>query len=82
MKTQNMKRKRLLRKYHTEEENLDQVIEELNQKVSANMQQFSDAGKDYTLTINIKYLEQTARNFTAFSDKKIPKRKLHQLKKK
>jgi hypothetical protein len=34
--TRNMKRKRLLRKYKTEtKENLDQVIEELKQKVSA-----------------------------------------------
>ena len=39
MKTQNMKRKRLLRKYHTEkEENLDQVTEELKQKLAAKMQ--------------------------------------------
>ena len=34
MKTQNIKRKRLLRKYNIEkEENLDQVIEELRQKL-------------------------------------------------
>jgi hypothetical protein len=37
--TQNMKRKRLLRKYKIEtKENLDQVIEELKQKVSAKTQ--------------------------------------------
>jgi hypothetical protein len=34
-----MKRKRLLRKYHTEkEENFGQMIEELKQKISAKMQ--------------------------------------------
>jgi len=41
MKTKNMKRKRLLRKYNIEEKNLDQVTEELKQKVSAKVQQFS-----------------------------------------
>jgi len=46
MKTQNMKRKRLLRKNHTEkEENLDQVVEELKQEVSAKMQRFSGCRK-------------------------------------
>jgi len=40
MKTSNMKRK-ILRKYKIEKkENLDQVIEELKRKVSANMQRF------------------------------------------
>ena len=38
MKTKNMKRKRLLRKYNIQEENLDRVIEKLKQKVSAQMQ--------------------------------------------
>jgi hypothetical protein len=38
-KTQNIKRFRLLKKYNVEEkENLDQLIEELKQKVSAKMQ--------------------------------------------
>jgi hypothetical protein len=41
MKTKNMKRKRLLRKYNIEETNLDQVTEELKQKVSAKVQRFS-----------------------------------------
>jgi hypothetical protein len=42
MKAQNMKRKRLFKKYKTEEEeNLDQVTEELKQKVSSKMQRFS-----------------------------------------
>jgi hypothetical protein len=46
MKTQDMKRKRLLRKYHTEKkENLDQETEELKQKVSAKMQHFSGCRK-------------------------------------
>jgi len=40
IKTQNMKRKRLLSKYKTEnEENLDQVMTELKLKVSAKTQQ-------------------------------------------
>lgn len=40
--TQNMKRKRLLRKCKTEKkENLDQVTEEVKQKVSAKMQRLS-----------------------------------------
>ena len=39
MKAKIMKRKRLLRKYNKEEEeNLDQVIEELKQKISAKIQ--------------------------------------------
>ena len=39
IKTQNVKRITLLRKYNTEEnENLDKVIEELKQQVSANTQ--------------------------------------------
>jgi len=38
-KVQNVKRTRLLKKYNIEKkENLDQVIEELKQKVSAKMQ--------------------------------------------
>ena len=41
MKIKNMKRKRLLRKYNIQEENLDRVIEKLKQKVSAQMQRFS-----------------------------------------
>jgi uncharacterized tellurite resistance protein B-like protein len=39
MKTKNMKRK-ILRKYNIEKENLDQVIEELKQKVSVTTQRF------------------------------------------
>jgi hypothetical protein len=41
MKTQNRKRNRLLRKNNIEGENLDQVTEELKQKVSAKTQRFS-----------------------------------------
>ena len=41
METKNMKRKRLLRKYNKDESNFDQVIEELEQKVSAKAQWFS-----------------------------------------
>ena len=41
-KTQNIKRTRLLKKYNIEKkENLDQVIEELKQKVSAKTQRLS-----------------------------------------
>ena len=42
MKTQNMKRKILLRKYNIMKKgNLDQVIEQLKQKVSVKLQQLS-----------------------------------------
>ena len=100
MKTQTMKRKRLLRKYNTEkEENLGQVTEELNRlntelnpirhllallgahhivhvsRVNKKYQQrhkdFLDTGKDITSTIRIKCLEETARSFTTFSDRKL-----------
>jgi uncharacterized protein YcbK (DUF882 family) len=41
-KTQNIKRTRLLKKYNIEKkENLDQVIEEIKQKVSAKTQRLS-----------------------------------------
>jgi F0F1-type ATP synthase assembly protein I len=57
----------LLGKYNVEkEENLDQVIEELKQKVLAKTQKFSSNKKDKTSTVNIKCVEQTARNFTTF----------------
>lgn len=42
MKTNNMKRKRVIRKYHIKKkENLDQVIKQLKQKSLATMQQLS-----------------------------------------
>lgn len=42
VKTQHMKRRRLFWKYNTDKkENLDQVIEEIKQKVSAETQQLS-----------------------------------------
>jgi len=53
-----------------------------NKRYQQRCNDFLDAGKDNTHTTNIKCLEQTARNFTAFLDRKIPKRTLHQLKKK
>jgi nucleoid-associated protein YejK len=72
METQNMKRNRLLRKYKIEkEENLNQVTEELKQKVSSKTQRFFRYRKNKTITIKIKCLQQNARNFTAFSDRKI-----------
>jgi len=65
-----MKRIRLLRKYITEKkENLDKVTEELKQQVSAKTQCLLRYVKDKTSTIKIKCLEQTANNFTAFSDR-------------
>jgi len=51
---------------------LYQVIEELKQKLLAKTQQFSRYRKDKTSTIKIKCVEQTARNFTTFLDRKIP----------
>jgi hypothetical protein len=71
--THNMKRERLLRKYKIEaKENLDQVIEELKQKVSAKTQRLSRYKKRQNSVTKIKCLEQTARNFTTFSDTQIP----------
>jgi hypothetical protein len=78
-KTQNMKRNRLLRKYNTEKkENLDQVIEELKQRISAKLQWLFRYGKrppppQKKSTIKIKCSEHTARNFTTFSGRQIPK---------
>jgi len=66
-----MKSNRLPKKYKIEkEENLNQVIEELKQKVSSKMQRFSRYRKNKTITIKIKCLQENARNFTIFSDKK------------
>jgi len=47
-----------------EHTNNNKVIEELKQKVLARRSDFLDTGKDKTLTIKIKCVEQTARNFT------------------
>jgi hypothetical protein len=63
-KVRNTKRTRLLKKYNIEkEENLDQLIEELKQKVSARRSDYLDTGKDKTSITKINCLGQTVRNF-------------------
>jgi hypothetical protein len=57
-------------------------LKSLNKKYQQRRKDFLDKGKDKTSTIKIKCLEQTARNFTTFSDRKIPMCKMHQPKKK
>jgi hypothetical protein len=67
-----VKRKRLLRKYKIEtKEDLDQLIEELKQKVQQKHSDCLDTRKDKNSTTKIQCLEQTARNFTTFSDTQI-----------
>jgi DNA repair ATPase RecN len=64
---------RLLGKYNIQKkENLDKMYRELKQKVLEQAQQLSRYRKDKTSTINIKCSKQTTRNFTPFSDRKIP----------
>jgi hypothetical protein len=50
---------------------LDQVTEQLQQKVSAEMQQLSGHKKNQTSNIKIKRSEQTAINCTTFSGTQI-----------
>ena len=57
-------------------------LKSLNKKYQQRGNDFLDTGKDKPSTIKIKRLEQTARNFTNFSDRKIPMWKTHQPKKK
>jgi hypothetical protein len=72
-RTHNMKRERLLRKYKIEaNENLDQSIEELKQKYQQRHSDCLDIRKGKNSITKIKCLEQTARNFTTFSDTQIP----------
>jgi type IV secretory pathway VirB10-like protein len=71
--TQSMQRKRLFRKYKIQmKKNLDKVIEELKQKNQQRRSNCLDTRKDKTSNIKLKCLEQTARNFTTFSDTHIP----------
>jgi len=53
-----------------------------NNKYQQRHNDYWDMGKDKTSTIKIKSLEQPARNFTAFSGRKIPAWKVHQPEKK
>jgi hypothetical protein len=65
MKIENMNGKRLLSNYDKEKQNLDQVIKELNISKEATVTR-----KEKDKNSTIKHLEQTARNFTTFSDRK------------
>jgi len=47
-------------------------LKSLNKKYQERRKGYPDTGKDKTTAIKIKCLEQTARNSTAFSDRKIP----------
>ena len=46
-------------------------LNSLNKKYHQRCKDFLDTGKDKTITIKIKYLQQNAINFTTFSDRKI-----------
>jgi ribosomal protein L20 len=65
-----MKRKRLLRKRRRRKIWI-KWLKSSNKRYQQRCSDFLDAGEGNTHTINIKYLEQTARNFTTFSDRKI-----------
>jgi len=78
-----MKRNGLLRINNIKErENLDQFIEELKQKVSAKMQRFSRYRQRQNQYYQNKMFRTDCKNFTTFSDRKIPMCKMHQPKKK
>ena len=69
----NIKRTRLLKKYNIEKiEELDQLIEELKQKVSAKTQRLSRYKKDKTSITKISCLGQTARNFITVLGRRTP----------
>jgi len=71
-KVENVKRTRLFNKYKTEmKENLDQVIEELKQKVSAKTQSLSRYRKRQNQYYQISCLGQAARNFITVSGRHI-----------
>jgi len=57
-------------------------LKSLNKKYRQRRKDFLDTGKDKTSTIKIECLQQTARNFTTFSYRKIPMCKMHQPNKK
>ena len=72
-KVQNIKRTRLLKKYNIEKkENLDQVIEELKQKVSAKTRRLSRERKRQNLYYQISCLGHTVINFITISGRHIP----------
>jgi hypothetical protein len=65
-KVTNIKGARLLKKYNIEtKESLDQLIEELKQKVSVKTQRLSRYKKNTLITTKISCLVQTARNVIA-----------------
>ena len=67
----NINRTRLLKKYNIQKtEELDQLIEELKQKVSAN--DYLDTRKDKTSITKISCLGQTARNFITVLGRRTP----------
>ena len=69
----NINRTRLLKKYDIEKtEELDQMIEELKQKVSAKTQRLSRYRKDKTNITKISCLGQTARNFITVLGRRTP----------
>ena len=72
-KVMNINRTRLLKKYNIEKtEELDQMIEELKQKVSAKTQRLSRYKKYKTSITKISCLGQTTRNFITVLDKRTP----------
>jgi len=72
-KAQNVKRTRLLKKYNLEKkEDLDQVIEELKQKVSAKTQLLSRYRKRQNQYYQRSCLGQIVRNFITVSGRHVP----------
>jgi predicted DNA-binding protein (UPF0278 family) len=72
LKTQNAKT-RLLRKYNIETEDLDQVIEELQQKYWQRLSDGLHTESNKISTVKMKCLEQIARLSTSFSGREILK---------
>ena len=69
----NINRARLLKKYNIEKtEELDQLIEELKQKVSAKTQDYLDTRKDKASITEISCLGQTGRNFITVLGRRTP----------
>ena len=72
-KVMNINRTRLLKKYNIEKtEELDQLIEELKQKVSTRHNDYLDTGKDKNSFTKISCLGQTARNFITVLGRRTP----------
>jgi len=72
-KVMNINRTRLLKKYNIEKtEELDQLIEEFKQKVSAKTQRLSRYRQGQNTITKISCLEQTARNFITVLGRHTP----------